>query len=257
MSQALRKLAAIVAQSNTCFIFINQIREKIGVMFGSPETTTGGRALKFYASPPPASTSRPTSTSPAPPWPTPRCWNTSPPRSATRASTLRCSPSRSPRRTPSPPSNGPATSRGSSQSSAAASPSTWGRLQLVRLTRSPGAGPDQDRRQLHPLPVPEPVGPGHHPGDRRGGEGTGRSRPSPGTSRTSRRSTWCAGWASTGRRGSTSGAPGPPRCARGSGPWTPMEHRFLAGRRQGGKRPRRAEDMVATPPTSRITQSSP
>jgi recombination protein RecA len=50
MSQALRKLAAIVAQSNTCFIFINQIREKIGIMFGSPETTTGGRALKFYAS---------------------------------------------------------------------------------------------------------------------------------------------------------------------------------------------------------------
>lgn len=49
MSQALRKLTAIVAQSNTCFIFINQIREKIGVMFGSPETTTGGRALKFYA----------------------------------------------------------------------------------------------------------------------------------------------------------------------------------------------------------------
>jgi recombination protein RecA len=50
MSQALRKLTAIVAQSNTCFIFINQIREKIGVMFGNPETTTGGRALKFYAS---------------------------------------------------------------------------------------------------------------------------------------------------------------------------------------------------------------
>ncbi|HYJ47288.1 MAG TPA: hypothetical protein VEV81_11815, partial [Pyrinomonadaceae bacterium] len=50
MSQALRKLAAIVSQSNTCFIFINQIREKIGVMWGSPETTTGGRALKFYAS---------------------------------------------------------------------------------------------------------------------------------------------------------------------------------------------------------------
>jgi recombination protein RecA len=50
MSQALRKLTAIVAQSNTCFIFINQIREKIGVMFGSPETTTGGRALKFYSS---------------------------------------------------------------------------------------------------------------------------------------------------------------------------------------------------------------
>ncbi|MFS8086331.1 MAG: recombinase RecA, partial [Acidobacteriota bacterium] len=50
MSQALRKLTAIVAQSNTCFIFINQIREKIGVMFGSPETTSGGRALKFYAS---------------------------------------------------------------------------------------------------------------------------------------------------------------------------------------------------------------
>src|ERR671921_824742 len=50
MSQALRKLTAIVSQSNTCLIFINQIREKIGVMFGSPETTTGGRALKFYAS---------------------------------------------------------------------------------------------------------------------------------------------------------------------------------------------------------------
>jgi recombination protein RecA len=50
MSQALRKLTAIVAKSKTCLIFINQIREKIGVMFGSPETTTGGRALKFYAS---------------------------------------------------------------------------------------------------------------------------------------------------------------------------------------------------------------
>jgi recombination protein RecA len=50
MSQALRKLTAIVAQSNTCFIFINQIREKIGVMFGNPETTPGGKALKFYAS---------------------------------------------------------------------------------------------------------------------------------------------------------------------------------------------------------------
>ncbi|HEX8922648.1 MAG TPA: recombinase RecA, partial [Pyrinomonadaceae bacterium] len=50
MSQALRKLTAIVGQTNTCLIFINQIREKIGVMFGSPETTTGGRALKFYAS---------------------------------------------------------------------------------------------------------------------------------------------------------------------------------------------------------------
>jgi recombination protein RecA len=50
MSQALRKLTAIVNKSNTCLIFINQIREKIGVMFGSPETTTGGRALKFYSS---------------------------------------------------------------------------------------------------------------------------------------------------------------------------------------------------------------
>ncbi len=50
MSQALRKLTAIVAKSRTCLIFINQIREKIGVMFGNPETTTGGRALKFYAS---------------------------------------------------------------------------------------------------------------------------------------------------------------------------------------------------------------
>ena len=50
MSQALRKLAGIVSKSNTSLIFINQIREKIGVMFGNPETTTGGRALKFYAS---------------------------------------------------------------------------------------------------------------------------------------------------------------------------------------------------------------
>ncbi len=50
MSQALRKLTAIVAKSRTCIIFTNQIREKIGVMFGNPETTTGGRALKFYAS---------------------------------------------------------------------------------------------------------------------------------------------------------------------------------------------------------------
>jgi recombination protein RecA len=50
MSQALRKLTATLAKSNTCAIFINQIREKIGVMYGSPETTTGGRALKFYSS---------------------------------------------------------------------------------------------------------------------------------------------------------------------------------------------------------------
>ena len=50
MSQALRKLTGSVSKTNTCLIFINQIREKIGVMFGSPETTTGGRALKFYAS---------------------------------------------------------------------------------------------------------------------------------------------------------------------------------------------------------------
>lgn len=50
MSQALRKLTAVVNRSKTCLIFINQVREKIGVMFGSPETTTGGRALKFYAS---------------------------------------------------------------------------------------------------------------------------------------------------------------------------------------------------------------
>lgn len=50
MSQALRKLTGIVSKSKTCLIFINQIRDKIGVMFGSPETTTGGRALKFYSS---------------------------------------------------------------------------------------------------------------------------------------------------------------------------------------------------------------
>ena len=50
MSQALRKLTAVVSKSNTCLIFINQLRVKIGVMFGNPETTTGGRALKFYAS---------------------------------------------------------------------------------------------------------------------------------------------------------------------------------------------------------------
>jgi recombination protein RecA len=50
MSQALRKLTGVVSKSKTCLIFINQLREKIGVMFGNPETTTGGRALKFYAS---------------------------------------------------------------------------------------------------------------------------------------------------------------------------------------------------------------
>lgn len=50
MSQALRKLTAALSKGNTCAIFINQIREKIGVMYGNPETTTGGRALKFYAS---------------------------------------------------------------------------------------------------------------------------------------------------------------------------------------------------------------
>ena len=50
MSQALRKLTGIAAKTNTCLIFINQVREKIGVMVGNPETTTGGRALKFYSS---------------------------------------------------------------------------------------------------------------------------------------------------------------------------------------------------------------
>ncbi len=50
MSQALRKMTSTISSSNTCFIFINQLRDKIGVMFGSPETTTGGKALKFYAS---------------------------------------------------------------------------------------------------------------------------------------------------------------------------------------------------------------
>jgi recombination protein RecA len=50
MSQALRKLTGVVSKSKTCLVFINQIREKIGVMFGNPETTTGGRALKFYSS---------------------------------------------------------------------------------------------------------------------------------------------------------------------------------------------------------------
>ena len=50
MSQALRKLTGVVSKSNTTLIFINQLREKIGVMFGNPETTTGGRALKFYSS---------------------------------------------------------------------------------------------------------------------------------------------------------------------------------------------------------------
>src|SRR5476651_1314211 len=50
MSQALRKLTSTLSRSNTCAVFINQIREKIGVMFGNPETTTGGRALKFYSS---------------------------------------------------------------------------------------------------------------------------------------------------------------------------------------------------------------
>ena len=50
MSQALRKLTGQVARTNTCLVFINQLREKIGVMFGNPETTTGGKALKFYSS---------------------------------------------------------------------------------------------------------------------------------------------------------------------------------------------------------------
>ena len=50
MSQALRKLTANISRTNTCCIFINQLREKIGIMFGNPETTTGGNALKFYAS---------------------------------------------------------------------------------------------------------------------------------------------------------------------------------------------------------------
>ena len=50
MSQALRKLSGVISKSNTIAIFINQVREKIGVMFGNPETTTGGRALKFYSS---------------------------------------------------------------------------------------------------------------------------------------------------------------------------------------------------------------
>ena len=50
MSQALRKLTGMTSRTNTCLIFINQVREKIGVMFGNPETTTGGRALKFYSS---------------------------------------------------------------------------------------------------------------------------------------------------------------------------------------------------------------
>src|SRR5947209_5934043 len=50
MSQALRKLTAAISKSRTTMMFINQIREKVGVMFGSPETTSGGRALKFYAS---------------------------------------------------------------------------------------------------------------------------------------------------------------------------------------------------------------
>src|SRR4030095_1577085 len=50
MSQALRKLTGSIARSKTSVVFINQLREKIGVMFGNPETTTGGKALKFYAS---------------------------------------------------------------------------------------------------------------------------------------------------------------------------------------------------------------
>ena len=50
MSQALRRLTGVIAKSNTTVVFINQLREKVGVMFGSPETTTGGRALKFYSS---------------------------------------------------------------------------------------------------------------------------------------------------------------------------------------------------------------
>ena len=52
MSQALRKLTGVISKSNCTVVFINQLREKVGVMFGNPETTTGGRALKFYASDP-------------------------------------------------------------------------------------------------------------------------------------------------------------------------------------------------------------
>ncbi len=50
MSQALRKLTAVISKSNCIVVFINQLREKVGIMFGNPETTTGGRALKFYSS---------------------------------------------------------------------------------------------------------------------------------------------------------------------------------------------------------------
>ena len=50
MSQALRKLAGVINKSNSVIVFINQLREKVGIMFGNPETTPGGRALKFYAS---------------------------------------------------------------------------------------------------------------------------------------------------------------------------------------------------------------
>jgi RecA/RadA recombinase len=133
MSQAMRKLAGIGFTTNTLVVFINQLRHKIGVTFGSPETTTGGNALKYFASVRPTSAGSPPSATarrPSPPAPASRSSRTSAPRPSTRPSsrspsapastaTPRCSTGRSRRAPPSRPAVG---SRSTAPGSARAAP---------------------------------------------------------------------------------------------------------------------------------------